>query len=50
MSHLSVYHVYSQSSVIQMSKMAHFLYFLLRAAKNQSQFEESIKVHLKDII
>ena len=36
--------------VIKMSKMAHFLYFLLMPAKNQSKFGHSIYVHLKDLI
>ena len=36
--------------VIKMSKMAHFLYFLLMPANNQSQFRENIYVHLKDLI
>ena len=36
--------------VIKMSKMAHFLYFLLMPANNQSQFGENIYVHLKDLI
>ena len=36
--------------VIKMSKMAHFLYFLLMPAKNQTQFGENICVHLKDLI
>ena len=36
--------------VIKMSKMVHFLYFLLMPAKNQSQFGENIYVHLKDLI
>ena len=36
--------------VIIMSKMAHFLYFLLMPANNQSQFGENIYVHLKDLI
>ena len=36
--------------VIKMSKMAHFLYFLLMPAKNQSQFGQNIDVHLKDLI
>ena len=36
--------------VIIMSKMAHFLYFLLMPANNQSQFGENINVHLKDLI
>ena len=36
--------------VIKMSKMVHFLYFLLMPAKNQSQFGENIYVHLKDRI
>ena len=35
--------------VIKMSKMVHFLYFLLMPAKNQSQFGENIYVHLKDL-
>ena len=36
--------------VIKMSKMAHFLYFLLMAANNQSQFGQNIREHLKDFI
>ena len=36
--------------VIKMSKMAHFLYFLLMPANNQSQFGENICVQLKDLI
>ena len=28
--------------VIKMSKMAHFLYFLLTTAKNQSQFKQNV--------
>ena len=36
--------------VIKMLKMAHFLYFLLMPAKNQSQFGENIYVHQKDLI
>ena len=36
--------------VIKMSKMAHFLYFALMPAKNQSQFGENIYAHLKDLI
>ena len=32
--------------VIKISKMTHFLYFLLMPAKNQSQFGENIYVHL----
>ena len=36
--------------VIIMSKMAHFLYFLLMPANNQSQVGENIYVHLKDLI
>ena len=36
--------------VIKMSKMAHFLYFLLMPAKNQSQFGQNIYVYLKDFI
>ena len=36
--------------VIKMSKMAHFLYFLLMPANNQSRFGENIYVHLKDLI
>ena len=31
--------------VIKISKMTHFLYFLLMPAKNQSQFGENIYVH-----
>ena len=36
--------------VINMSKMAYFLYFLLMPAKNQSRLGENIYVHLKDLI
>ena len=36
--------------VTKMSKMAHFLYFLLMPPKNQTQFGENIYVHLKDRI
>ena len=36
--------------VIKMLNMAHFLYFLLMPAKNQSQFGENIYVHQKDLI
>ena len=36
--------------VIKMSKMAHFLHFLLMPATNQTQFGETIYVHLKDLI
>ena len=36
--------------VIKMLKVAHFFYFLLMPAKNQSQFGQNIYVHLKDII
>ena len=36
--------------VIKMSKMAHFLYFLLMSDTNQSQFGQNIHVHLKDLI
>ena len=32
--------------VIKMSKMAHFLYFLLDTAKTLSQFGQDIYVHL----
>ena len=32
--------------VIKISKMTHFLYFLLMPAKNQSQFGENISLHL----
>ena len=35
--------------VIKISKMAHFLYFLLVAAKNWSQFRPNIYVHLKEL-
>ena len=31
---------------IKMSKMAHFLYFLLMATKNQAQFGQKNHVHL----
>ena len=33
--------------VIEMSKMAHFLYFLVVTAK-KSKFEQNVQVHLKD--
>ena len=36
--------------VIKMSKMTHFLHFLLITAKYQSQFGQNIYVHLKDLI
>ena len=36
--------------VIKTSKMAHFVYFLLIAAQNQSQFGQNSKIHLKDLI
>ena len=36
--------------VIKMSKMAHFSYFLLTTAKNQSQFGKNISLHLKGLI
>ena len=36
--------------VVKMSKIAHFLYFLLMPAKNQSQFGQNTYVHLKDLI
>ena len=36
--------------IIKMSKMAHFVYFLLMPAKHQSQFGQNINVHLKDLI
>ena len=36
--------------VIKMSKMGHFLYFILMEAKNPSQFGENIYLHLKDPI
>ena len=39
----------SGAMVIKMSKMAHFLYFMLMAVKNQSQFEQNVQVHLKDL-
>ena len=35
--------------VIKMSKMAHFLYYMLMTARNQSQFVQNIYVHLKDL-
>ena len=38
-----------QVMVIEMSKMAHFLYFLLMPAKNQLHFGQNIYVHLKDL-
>ena len=34
--------------IIKMSKDAHFLYFLLMAAKNKSQLRQNIYEHLKD--
>ena len=40
----------SQVTVIKMSKMAHFLYFLPMPAKNKSQSILNIYVHLKDFI
>ena len=36
--------------VIKMSKMVHFMYFLVNTAKNQSRFGQDIKVHLKGFI
>ena len=39
-----------QVMVIKMSKMAHYLYFLLMSAKNQSQLGHIIYVHLKSLI
>ena len=36
--------------VIRMSKLAHFLYFLLMPAKCRSQFGENIYEHLKDLM
>ena len=36
--------------VIKVSKMAHFLYFLLIPAKNKSQIGQNIYVHLKGLI
>ena len=36
--------------IIKMSKMAHFVYFLLMTATNQSQIGQNINVHLKDLI
>ena len=36
--------------VIKMPKMAHFLYFLLRRAKNLPQFRQNIQVQLKYLI
>ena len=36
--------------VIEMSKMAYFLYLLLMAPESQAQFGQSIHVHLKDLI
>ena len=35
---------------IKMSKMGHFLYFLLMIAKNLSQLRQNIQMHLKDLI
>ena len=35
--------------VIKMSKMVHFLYFILIAAKNQSHFGQIALVHLTDL-
>ena len=35
---------------IKKFKMAHFLYFLLMAAKNQSSFGQNIYVHLNDLV
>ena len=40
----------SQVMVIKMSKMAHFLYFLLIPAKNQSQFGQNTYMHQKNLI
>ena len=37
-------------TVIKMSKIADIFYSLLMAPKNQSQFGQSISVHLKDLI
>ena len=37
-------------TVIKMSKMAYFLYFLLMKATNQSQFGENNYVHLQDLV
>ena len=39
-----------QVMVIKMSKMAHFLYFLLMPSKNNSQFGKNVYVHLQDLI
>ena len=39
-----------QIMVIKMSKMTHFLYFLLKPAKSQSHFGQNIYVHLKDAL
>ena len=36
--------------VIKMSKIAHFLYFLLMTAKNQLEFGQNISVHMKDLL
>ena len=36
--------------VITMSKMAHFMDFLLMTAKNQSKFGENISVNLKGLV
>ena len=35
---------------IKISKVAYFLYLLLMAAKNQSQFGQNISAYLKDFI
>ena len=52
--HLSIYrviyHYTPRVMVIKMSKMAHFMYFLLMTATNQSQFGQNILVKLKDLI
>ena len=34
--------------IIKMSKMAHFLYFLLITGKNNSEFGENIYVHFSE--
>ena len=36
--------------MIKMPKLAHFLYFLLMAVKNQSQIVQNIQVHLVDFV
>ena len=41
--HLSSYHVCSRSYGIKMSKMAHFLYFLLMPAQKSHSLEKDLK-------